>query len=811
MSDLGRDLRVAVRRLARRPGVSIVIIATMAICLGAATALFSVIESVLLDPWPYQGFDRIVVFRGDFPARGETEGRTWSVPEFNEIAAQDRIFDHVMAGQGRSVTLTDGDRPERLHTVAITASAFPMLGVQPLLGRAFTPQEDRPGAGRVVVMSHSLWQQRYASDPRIVGERLVIEGEPYTVIGVMPERFRWWNAALWFPLQLDRTQTDRSARNVTVQARLRQGVDMARAEGGLNSLARRWEAEYGTETPDYRGFTFQLRSLTREVLQDVRPALYVLLGFVALLLVIGCINVANLLMAQAIERRKEVAVYMALGSGRARLLRQLLLESLVLAGVAGALGLLLTFWGMRFIVALIPPIYIPAETEIDVDGWTFLFAGAGSVLAAALYGAIPAFQALRVSHTELVKEGGTRGAASGLQAGRVRSALVVAEVALATVLLVAAGLMIRTFLGMVNIDPGFDHRNVLSVQVTLPQDRYGEAHQVNQFFNRLSDRVGALPGVQSIAATSSLPLSGGTATALITVEGRSGVDVGGIPTAAGRVVTPDYFRTMAIPVLQGRDFSPGDVLDGQPVVIVNRTMVRRFWSGEDPLGRRFKIGGPDSDLPWMTVVGVVGDVRDEGLDADFRQLFYLPHAQRADRVRSMTIVVRTQVPPEELIEPVRTEVQRIDPLQPVHGIRTLETVWLESLGAKPLALTLLSVFAVVALVLALVGIFAVMAYRVTWHTGEIGIRMALGAGRREVVRKFVRQGVRLTLAGVVVGVLVGLAASQTISGFVYGVSTSDPVTLALAAIAFCLLGALGSYIPARRAANVDPAVALRHE
>lgn len=446
-----REGRLALRRLAKRPGTNGVVVITLAVCLGVAAALFSVIESVLLDPWPYRGFDRIVVFRGYQPALGGAERRQWSVAEFKDVSEQRQVFDQVIAGRGRPVNLTGGDRPERVRAAQMSADVFPMLGVEPKLGRAFTPREDRPGAERVVVMSHGLWERRYGAAPDIVGRTLGIEGTDYTVVGVMPDRFRWWNADLWFPLRLDTAADNRTDRNLTIQARVREGVSLERAEADLNALARRWQAVHGSAIPEYRDFSFRLDYLTRGVLGDVRPALYALLGFVGLVCLIGCVNVANLLMAQAVERRREVAIHRAMGCGRRRLLGRFLLESLSLALLAGALGLLLAYWVMKLIVGLIPPVYIPAETDIDLDRWTMIFAFVSSTVAAMVFGLMPALHAAGVSKTELVREGGIR-TTGGKKAGRMRSTLVVAQVTLATVLLIASGLMVRTMVELVGVD-----------------------------------------------------------------------------------------------------------------------------------------------------------------------------------------------------------------------------------------------------------------------------------------------------------------------------------------------------------------------
>lgn len=807
MRSLFQDLRFALRRMHKRSWWSAVIVVTIGLSIGAGVALFSLTKTALIDSWPFEGHDRIMTFRADFPQRGR-KGGVWSVPEVVDLSSQTQIFDHVVAGVSRNVNLTGGDAPERVRGVATTAEWFPVLGVQPLLGRTFRPDETGPGASHVVLLDEDLWARRFARDPGIVGRQLDIEGTSYTVIGVMPRRFVLWGADLWFPLDVDFTAGDRRNRFLTFQARLRRGVTPGQASAALDGLARRLEREHGSEVPEYAGWHIEITSLMDRVLRDVRPALWLLLGAVLLVFVLACTNVSNLLLAEVSTREREIAVRSTLGAGRKRLVRQLLTESFVLALLSGALGLLLAYWGVRLLQGLIPPDYLPGKTEVQVDRWAVLVALGVSCVATLLFGLLPALQTVRASRPESLKPRGG-GAGSGLRGRRLRDALVVVEVALALVVLVSAGVLIRSFVRITEVNPGFEPRGLVTLHLDLSRDRYPEEHQVGAFFAELLQRIRGLPGVVDAGASTSLPLTS-TPSVPVTLEGRSSTDLGGIPDAEARVVAPDYFETMRIPLLGGRLLRASDVEDSERVVVVNRTLARRFWGGSSAIGERLKMGGPDSPNPWMTVVGVVGDVRGDSLDQPPRQAFYIPHGQRA-RNRNLAIVVRTAGPPQDSVETVRRQVRELDPEQPVYQAQTMEEVVFQSLGAKPLAVVVLSFFALLGLIIGAVGVYGVMAHSVRQRTQEIGIRMALGARRQQVLASVVGHGLRLALIGAGGGLLAAFASSRLLRSLIYGVSARDVVTFLTVPAVLTAVALAASYLPARRASRVDPVVVLKDE
>jgi putative ABC transport system permease protein len=806
MKHLGRDLRIALLRLRKSPLSTLMIVLTLATCIGTSTALFSVIKGALLDPWPYRGADRIVVLAADFPKLGQPDMQSWSVPEYVDLSQQKEIFDGLLAGVSHDVNLTDGEQPEHLHAVQLTADGFRMLGVAPVLGRLFTPEEDRPGGEKVVLMAYGLWQRRYNGDPHIVGKSLRVAGESYQIIGVMPDRFRWWDASLWFPLGLDLSSTDRSQRRLTAQARLRPGVSLEQAQAQLASLARRIESDHRITNPEYEGLHFKLRYLRDEVLRDLRLSLVVLWAFMIVVYLMACTNIANLLLAEAAARRREMAVRTALGASRGQIVRQLLIECLVFTLPGALLGLGLAVLIVRSVLTLIPYGYMPAEAVIEVGPTAVVFSLALALLAAVLCGLGPAREASRPANIGALREGGPRSIGT-VQVRRFQDILVIAEVVMALMVLAAAGLMIQSYVRLTAVSPGYDPKDVLTLRIALPADRYAEGSQVEGLVKELLRRTLAIPGVQAAGAVSSVPLTRGSSRVVI-LEGRSAADLGVIPEANMRVTTAGYFQALRIPLVQGRTFGDHDVEGSQPVVIVNQTMARRFWPGQNPLGKRIKVGDAAPTDPWITVVGITGDVREDSLDAKPRQQFYLPFPQRTFRGRDLALTVRSRLSPVTLSRTLRDTVLALDPNQPVYDVRTLEEIVASSLGAKRLTLVLLSIFGLTSLLLAGLGIFAVLAHLVNNRQQEIGVRMALGAQVQTVVRLFVGHGLRLAAIGTIIGLLTALFSSRVLASLVYGVSTSDPLTFAGIAVLFGLIAILASYIPARRAARVDPVVSL---
>jgi putative ABC transport system permease protein len=806
MGDLLRDLRPVFLRLYKNAAMSLVIILTLALCIGTSTALFSIIKGALIDPWPYKGPDRIMVVRGNYPKLQQTEMGSWSIPEFVDLSSLTSTFEHVIAGIVQEVNLTDTGQPEHVHAVRISANVFPMLGVKPLLGRVFTADEDRPGGEKLAVMGYGLWERRYGSDPGVIGKNLLLAGESYKILGVMPKRFTWWSADLYFPLGIDLSSTDRSQRRLTLQAQLRPGVSLQAAQAQVTALSRRIDADHRGTNPEYQGFTIFLKPLADQVLRDVRPSLVVLLCFMILVFLLACANVANLLLAEAASRNREMAVRTALGASRGRIVWQLMLESLMSALPAGVLGLGLAVMEVRLVLSLIPQGYIPSEAEITVDPSAVAFNFGLALLAAFFCGLLPARQASKPAHLQTLREGGARSTGS-LQVRRFQDVLVIGEVVLSLVVLAAAGLMIQSYARITALKPGYDPSHVLTFRLALPADRYAEGSQISAFVNEVTRRIQAISGVQSVGAINSLPLTNGP-NAPVAIEGTSADELGVIPDADVRIVTPGYFASMRILILQGRNLGDQDVDGSLPVALVNETMARRFWRGKSPLGQRMKMA--DGPFPWLTVVGVVGDTREQNLGSEPRQAFFMPQAQRI-RVRDLAMVVRSSIPPESLSNQVRKVVQSLDPSQPIHKVQTMDEIVVNSLGAKRLTLVLLAIFGFTSLLLAAVGIFAVLSNLVANRRQEIGIRMAMGAQLGAVVRLFVSHGMKLTTVGIVLGILAALFSSRVLSSLVYGVSTSDPLTFAGVTLLFAAIAALASYIPARRAARVDPVGSLYSE
>ncbi len=806
MRHLGRDLHVALLRLRKKPLSSLVIVLTLALCIGTGTALLTVIKGALLDPWPYVGQDRILAMRGNYPKLSQPAKSSWSVPDYLDLSQQKGIFDGILAGMSHDVNLTDGSQPEHLHAVQMTAEGFHMLGVTPLLGRYYTSEEDRPGGEKVVVMAYGLWQRRYGGDPQIVGKSLRVEGDSYQIIGVMPDRFRWWDASLWFPLGLDLTLTDRSQRNLYAQARLRPGVSLEQAQAQLASLARRIESDHLGTNPEYEHFSFRLIHLRDEVLRDLRLSLVVLLAFMIVVYLMACANIANLLLAEAAARRREMAVRTALGAGPGQLVRQIMVECLVFTLPGAALGLGLAVVIVRSVLTLIPYGYIPAEAVIEVGPSAVAFSLVLALVAAGLCGLGPAREASRTANLAALREGGQRSIGTQ-QVRRFQDLLVVGEVVMALMVLAAAGLMIQSYVRLTAVSPGFDPKGVLTMRTTLSADRYTQDAQVASFVQELLRRARAIPGVQAAGAVSSVPLTGGPSRVVL-LEGRSAAELGFIPEANTRVATAGYFQALRIPLLQGRTFGDQDVQGSQPVVVINQTMAQRFWPGQSPLGKRIQLADALPTDPWLTVVGVAGDVREDRLETEPRPQLYLPFPQRPFRGRDLVLTARSSQRPEWLSRTLRDTVLALDPNQPVYEVQTLEEIVANSLGAKRLTLVLLSIFGLTSLLLAGLGIFAVLAHLVNNRQQEIGVRMALGAQVQTVVGQFVAHGLRLAAIGTAIGLLSAFFSSQVLASLVYGVSTSDPLTFAGIALLFGAIAALASYIPARRAAQVDPVVTL---
>ena len=816
---LRHDLRFAVRALRRRPGFAAVVVGTLALGIGANSAIFSVVNGVLLRPLPYQRPAEVVTLWMRWPGNAHGE---LSQPEYWDLGEQSRSFTRLAAFADGSLTLTGAGEPERLRAGFASAGALPLLGVAPALGRNFGPEDDLPGRPPVVLLSDGLWRRRFAADPGVVGRTLRLDDAPATVIGVMPPGFQLpthyagAGMEIWAPLQLD-PAIDRSERGwhwVKVLGRLRSGVDIATASAEVTTLARRMRETYPNEyKPSFSGFAVVA---AEDLVGDVRPAILVLLGAVGLLLLITCANVASLLLARGEARQREVAVRTALGAGTGRLVGQLLTESLVLALAGGMLGLVVADWGVRALVAAAPPT-LPRLDAIGTDRWVLGFTVLLTAATGVIFGLMPALAAARPDLTAALAEGGRGGSSAGRQ--RFRRGLVVAQIALALMLVTSAGLLLRSFVRLRGVDPGFDPRGLLTAELQLSPVRYDTPARVRAFYSELVRRVEEIPGVRSAAAVRALPMTGRLEIGdwSFVVEGRHADP----PVPADRIaadwqsLTPHYFQTLRIPVLQGRAFEDTDRLGAPGVVMVNRTLARLAWPGGNPLGQRILLGGGGADSVWRTVVGIVGDVRHRGLSAEPRPEMYLPHAQfpagTAEPSRTMRLVLRAGGDPAGLAGPVRTALAGLDPDVPLVEVQTMEDALGSWAAERRLTLMLVGAFAVLALALGAVGVYGVMAHLVVQRTREFGIRIALGALPREILTLVFAQGAWLTGLGVVAGLAGALAATRLLTGLLYGVPPTDPVTFAATAATLLLVAAVAALLPALRATRTDPVEALRAE
>jgi putative ABC transport system permease protein len=806
MDTLLQDVRYALRRLRRSPGFTVVAVLTLALGIGANSAIFSVVNAVLLRSLPYEEAERLVLV-----AHVNREGNPapMSPANFRDVRAEARSLEDLSFWHYSGRTLTGVGDPVRLQGAAVGERFFEVMRARPLLGRTFRADENEPGRNRVAVLGHAFWQQRFGADPRVVGRTVTLDGEPYEVVGVMPEEFGFpGNRDLWFPREYDAdfvSDASRGAWFISGIGRLKPGVPHEQAAREVAALGKRLQQQY----PDSNtGLEFTSVSLYEQTVGNVRVSLLVLLGAVGLVLLIACANVANLLLARAAAREGELAVRTALGAGRGRLVRQLLAESVILGLLGGAAGLLLAVWGTSALVALEPQ-GIPRLADVRVDGTVVAFTLGVALLSGLLFGLLPAMQVTRSGLAGSLREGG-RGALSGRGSIRTRNALVVAEMALAVVLLAGAGLLIRSFVQLQSVDPGFRSEGALSFTLALPDAAYGEGDAGAVFYRGLLERLEALPGVRSAAAVSDLPMGNSANFLTFEVEGREPPTPGQEPVSQILRVTPDYFRTLGIPVARGREFSAEDRAGAPGVVVINQETARRFFPGEDPIGKRILLSlGPDTtSVPWE-VVGVAGDVRQFGVDADPQPAMYFPAAQGPSG--SMGVVVRTAVPPLSLAGAVRRAVAGLDPNLPVNELRPLEQLTADSVSQPRFYMLLLSVFAGTALALAAIGIFGVISYGVAQRTREIGVRMALGAEPASVLRVVVGGALGLAGIGVGLGVLGALAGTRLLSGLLYGVAATDPLTYAGVAVLLLGVAALASWLPARAAVRVDPVVALRAE
>jgi putative ABC transport system permease protein len=812
MGILWSDIRYAIRTLAKSPGFTAVALLTLALGIGANTAIFSVVEGVLLKPLPYPEPDKIVKVWGHAVNLGLPKDQIWfSAPEFRELQELNKSLSDSAAMTGVNFNITGGGLPERISGAQVSPSLFSILQVRPIAGRVFTSEEGQTGHNQVLLLGYGLWKRRFGGDPGIVGRVLDANGNAMTVVGVLPKDFDYpFQVEMWQPLAFgpaDLAPDNRGNHGYEVIARIKPGMNLAQARSDVQGVA----SAIVERNPKYAYKKFHydlvLVPLLEETVGDVQTALWVLVGAVGLVLLIACVNVASLLLARASAREREVAIRVALGAGRGRIIRQLLTESIMLSTAGGLAGLALAPFVLSEILQLGHDA-LPRVGNVGIDGWVLLFTVAISVGTGILFGLAPALQAASSAPYEELKEGG-RGGTEGGAKGRIRSVLVVCETALSVILLVGAGLLMRSFLHVLAIDPGFHADKVLTVSVSLPPQKYGTDARVRNFYREVVERIDRLPGVQSAGAADTLPLSS---------QGNSGdvaIDTQEVPLDRTtpetdlRPVTPGYFEAMGFQLAQGRLFTTSDSETAQPVAIVDDTLAAMYFSKSDPIGKRVKIGGRDSKTPWLTIVGVVRHVHFRAIEAPSRVQVYWPEAQSP--AGTMSLAIRTSVDPLSLAPAVVQAIQSVDPDQPVYQIRSMEQLRAEWVSQRFLALLLVGLFAGLALVLAAVGIYGVMAYAVTRRTHEIGIRMALGAQSKDVMRMVLAQGTTLAGIGLGVGVVVSFAVTRLMSSMLYGVSASDPLAFVAGAILLLLVSIAACYIPARRAIRVDPIVALRYE
>jgi putative ABC transport system permease protein len=808
LGDLRQDIRYGLRMLAKNPGFTIVAVIALALGIGANSAIFSVVNTVLLRPLPYKNPEQLVMVWEENSKQGYPKD-TPAAANYVDWRDQNHVFETIAAITEISFNLTGVGDPERIDGQRVSASLFPLLGVEPQLGRAFRPEEDKPGANQVVVMSYGLWQRRFGADPGIIGKPINLNGKSFTVIGVMPPSFQFptRNDQLWIPIAFEAKETgNRGAHYLQVIARIKPGTTLSQAQAEMTTIAARLEQQYPATNTSIGAVVTPLHE---HVVGKIKPALLVLLGAVAFVLLIACANVANLLLARAAVRQKEIALRLALGASRSRLIRQFLTESVLLASLGGGVGLLLSLAGLNVLKGFIPPNISQAQ-NISIDGKVLIFTVLVSLVTGLIFGIAPALQAAHFNLNDTLKEGG-RDSAAGSRGNRIRGLLVISEVAVSFILLIGAGLLINSFLRLRNVDPGFRSEKVLTMRIVLPEVRYPDRKARAPFYDELIRRVEALPGVTSAAVVTDVPLTNSGNSVGVSIEGRADPAPDRVPIVITRMISSHYFKTMAISLLKGREITETDKVESPPVVVISETTARLFWPSEDPLGKRIKVGvGPNNDNQWLTVIGVVKDVRNNELGIEPKPQMYLPHAQN-EFFDPRSLVVRTNVDPLSLAATVRRTVWEIDKDQPVSDISSMEQVVSESVARQRFSMLLLGIFAALALVLAAVGIYGVMSYAVAQRTHEIGIRMALGAQRSDLLKLTIGQGLRLVVTGVVIGLAAALVLTRVMSSLLFGVSATDPITFLTISLVLVSVAVLASYIPAMRATRVDPIFALRYQ
>ncbi len=805
MQTLWQDLRYGARMLLKNPAFTAVAVIALALGIGANTAIFSVVNGVLLRPLPYPQPEQLAMVWLDNRRQNIRDDIT-SYPNFLDWRDKNHTFQGMSGVRNLTVNLTGVGEPEELRGASVAANFFQLIGVNPAQGRGFTAEEEQLGKDKVVILSNGLWRRRFGGDAGILNKTISLNGEQYTVIGFMPPGFQFPSKAeLWTPLAPnERLRAARGAFWLPVVGRLKPGVTRAQAQADMDVIGKQLEQDYPNINA---GYGVNVVPLHEQLVGNIRRTLWVLLGAVGFVLLIACANVANLLLARAAARQREVAVRSALGAGRWRIIRQLLTESVLLSVVGGALGVLLAWWGLEMLLKL-SPANLPRLDNIHLDARVLGFTLGLSLLTGLLFGLAPALHTSQLELGETLKEGGRSGSGSR-RTQRVRNAFIVAEIALTLALLIGAGLLMRSFWHLQQVSPGFRTDHLLTLQLSLPRTKYPEGAQAVAFYQQLQERLAALPGVESASAVSKIMMPRVTNSSNFTIENRPQDPRAQQLELPIDITQPNFFQTMGIQLLRGRTFTPQDARGQPDVAIVNETFVKRYFPNEDPLGKRFTFGDSNNNPQWISIVGVVHDTKRQGLDEPVRMESWLPHAQNPSR--SMQVVVRTKSDPLALAGVVREAVWALDRDLPIPKLETMEQVLSESVAQRRLSMLLLSIFATVALLLAAVGIYGVMSYVITQRTNEIGIRVALGAQAADVLKLIMGQGMKLTLLGVGLGLVATLLLTRLMVSLLFGVSATDPLTFAGVALLLIVVALLACWIPAWRATKVDPMVALRYE
>ena len=811
MGTLIQDLRYGARMLVKSPSFTLIAVVTLALGIGANTAIFSLVSAVLVRPLDYQEPERLVMVWESDATIGAT-GDTPAPGNYADWKTQNRVFEDMAALDLRPFNLTGDGEPERVMAFGVSHNFFPLLGASPVMGRNFLPEEDKPGANKVAVLSYGLWQSRFGGEQNILNRELLLNGEKYTVVGVMPQNFQFamTGIKLWTPIALTAEQlSDRDLHHLNVVARLKPGVTVQQADADIRAITERIAVAYPEQA---EGLSASVVTLHEQFTGGIRRPLLMLLVAVGFVLLIACANIAGVLLARSAARGREMAVRAALGASRWRIVRQLLTESLLLGVAGGVLGLLLAMWTLAFLQQLIPAGMREMRAltlDLPVLGFTLLI----SLLAGVVFGLAPAIQASKTNLNDALKSGTGR---TGFGVGQrwLRSAFVVTEIALSLVLLVGAGLLIQTLSKLRGQYSVLQPESVLTLRTQLSGGQYREHQQKVAFYDQVLARVKTLPGVAAAGFTTAAPFTGMTSNGL-SLEGRE-ADPNNNWNAIHRQISPDYFRAMGLALKQGRPFNERDDERATPVAVVNETMARQFWPSEDALGKRFKVGAPDDPTPWLTIVGVVADMRQVGVDAPVKAEMYVPYWQAGHPIpytlfTPRDLIIRTTGAPSSIVPAVRQAIREVDPNQPVANVRTMDEVLGRVTAQRTLGMQLLTAFAVLGLLLAALGIYGVLSYFVVQHTPEIGVRMALGAQPADVLKLVIGKGMKLALAGVAVGIAGAFALTRLMESLLFGVSAIDPLTFAGVAVLLTTVAFLACYLPARRATKVDPMVALRYE